>query len=384
MTLDALDQIAAYLSTIPGRKNLIWFTSGMPLQVLPNGTDGNLALMTDYTRELRRTTDLLTAAQIAVYPVDAQGLHGSMEHSATRAGSGFANGRGGQNAAAQDLAFLERTANEQLSMVAVAEATGGAAYFNTNGLGDAVAKAVANGANYYTLAYAPPKPAYDGAFHKITVKTDLPKVHLAYRSGYYSDDVTHNLIAASSASPSAAGSASTVSDPNSNYMAASMRRGVPNSTQILFDVKVEPLAAGINPPGTSALGTLNPKLEGKPLKRYEFNYIFPGRQIQFADSADHIHKGSLQFQVAAYDVQGTLLNSISQTVDLPLSQEMYNKLQRAPFQFSQALDLPPGDIFLRMGIRDQTSDRIGTLEIPLSVSRKAERSPATGQAPPKP
>jgi VWFA-related protein len=174
MTLEALDQIAGYLATIPGRKNLIWFTAGIPLQMFPQGGVNDLATMTDYTKDLRKTTDLLTAAQIAVYPIDAQGLHGNMQGSATSAGSGFANGNGGAKMAASNLAFLEKTGAEQLSMVAIAEATGGVAYFNTNGLKEAIAKAVDNGANYYTLSYVPPIPKYDGAFHKITVKVDHP------------------------------------------------------------------------------------------------------------------------------------------------------------------------------------------------------------------
>ena len=35
MTLEALNQIAAYVAGIKGRKNLIWFTDGMPLNMFP-------------------------------------------------------------------------------------------------------------------------------------------------------------------------------------------------------------------------------------------------------------------------------------------------------------------------------------------------------------
>jgi VWFA-related protein len=375
MTLEALDQIAGYLSTIPGRKNLIWFTAGMPLQMFPQGGVNDLATMTDYTKDLRKTTDLLTAAQIAVYPVDAQGLHGNMQGSATSGGSGFANGNGGAKMAASNLAFLEKTGAEQLSMTAVAEATGGVAYFNTNGLKEAISKAIANGANYYMVTYVPPVPKYDGAFHKITVKVDRPGARLAYRTGYYSDDIAHNLAGDTALTPASIGAPVLVDD-----MAESMRRGVPTSSQILFDVRVEPHTDAVNPPGTKVAGVLNPKLQDKPLKRYDIQYIFPGRQIMFTEAPNNMHHGALEFEVAAYDVNGAMLNSISQSIELPLGNDAYNKLQRTPFQFFQQLDLPPGDIFLRIGIHDITAARVGTLEIPLTVTRKskpAEAKPAT-------
>ena len=381
MTMEALNQIAAYLSTIPGRKNLIWFSAGMPLQIFPTGGVSDMASMSDYTRELRRTTDLLTAAQIAVYPVDAQGLHGSTANSAVNAGGGFAGGNGGQNMAAANLKFLEQTAQEQLSMEAVAEATGGVAYYNTNGLREAVTKAVANGSNYYAVSYVPPNPAFDGAFHKIHLKVDHPGAHLAYRTGYYADDVSRNVIGGSGLTP-----ASTPASPeiSSNHMAASMRRGTPASTQILFDVRVEPTTGVINEAGVEPVGTLNPKLKDKTLKRYGVYFIFPFRQITFNETPEHVRKGALEFQVAAYDVQGTMLNSISQTVTLPLKPEAYLKLQGTPFRFYEQLDLPPGDIFLRVGIHDVTSGHVGTLEIPLTVVRKPTpppSQPAVGPAP---
>jgi VWFA-related protein len=367
MTLEALDQIAGYLSTVPGRKNLIWFTAGMPLQMFPQGGVNDLATMTDYTKALRKTTDLLTAAQIAVYPVDAQGLHGQMQGSATSGGSGFANGNGGAKMAQSNIAFLQKTGAEQLSMVAVAEATGGVAYFNTNGLKEAIAKAIYNGANYYTVSYVPPIPKYDGSFHRISVKVDRPGAKLAYRNGYYADDIAHNSAGATSLTPASAGPPVLVND-----MAESMRRGVPTSSQILFDVRVEPHTGEVNPPGTKPAGALNPKLQDKVLKRYDVQYIFPGRQIMFTDAANNTHHGALEFEVAAYDVDGNLLNSISQSIELPVSNDTYVKLQKTPFQFFQQLDLPPGDIFLRIGVHDITAARIGTLEIPLAVTKKAE------------
>ncbi len=75
-TLDGLNELARYLSNIPGRKNLIWFSGSFPLNVLPSGDDSTdpFAAVVNSEQEYRETTELLTKSQVAVYPIDARGL----------------------------------------------------------------------------------------------------------------------------------------------------------------------------------------------------------------------------------------------------------------------------------------------------------------------
>ncbi len=364
MTLEALNQIAAYMNGVKGRKNLIWFTAGMPLQMFPQGGVGDMALLTDYSKDLRKTTDLLTQAQVAVYPVDARGLFNNPANSAANgAARGIASGKGNAMATS-NAAFLQKTAGEQLGMQAIAEATGGVAYYNTNGLKEAVGKAIENGANYYTISYVPPNPAFDGAFHSITVKVDKPNVKLAYRSGYYADDVARNQMAPGLTL------ATTAPEPYGNNMAASMGRGVPTSSQLLFTVGVLP-SETMNTPEMKVLGTLDPKLQGKPLRRYTFKFSMPGQQVTVVDAPEEKHKAALEFDVASYDVYGKLITSQSQSLKFQLTTEQYKQMQSKPIQVTSALDLPIGEQFVRVGILDANSDKVGTVEIPLVVSKKA-------------
>jgi len=373
MTLEALNQVASYVADLKGRKNLIWFTKGVPLQVFPQGGSDDLASMNDYSRDLRHTTDLLTLAQVAVYPVDAGGVMTVPSASVVSPPTGFSNGHGNSMATAIQN-FDTKTSQAHLSMDAVAEATGGIAYYNTNGLKEAVAHAINNGANYYTLFYATPDPQYDGKYHKISVKVNVPYVHLAYRTGYYSDDIAHNEMTPGLTL------ATTAPEPYGNNMAASMGRGVPTSTQLLFTARVEPHGDGKLPDGAKVLGTLDPKLAGKTLHRYDFQYALPGRQITFKDGPDKSHIGSLEFDIAVYDVFGKPVTSISQTINLTLTEERYQQLQRKPFELLQNLDLPNGELFVRIGILDGNSDRTGTMEIPLVVTDK----PAAAAKPAEP
>ena len=69
-------------------------------------------------------------------------------------------------------------------MDAVADATGGVAFYGNNFLDELMVKAVHAGASYYTLSYIPPDIRYDGRYHAIGIKVDRPNVHLLYRKGY--------------------------------------------------------------------------------------------------------------------------------------------------------------------------------------------------------
>jgi hypothetical protein len=161
-------------------------------------------------------------------------------------------------------------------------------------------------------------------------------------------------------------------------MAASMGRGVPISGQLLFTVRAEPTTTAPKPTDPPIMGNLDPKLKDKSLTRYDFQYGFPARQLTFADAPGGMHKGSVEFDIVAYDVYGKIITSLSQTIPLPLTAAQYQQMVKSgtPFRFFQQLDLPPGEMFIRMGILDGVSDKVGTLEIPLTVKKKSSAASA--------
>jgi len=68
-----------------------------------------------------------------------------------------------------------------------------------------------------------------------------------------------------------------------------MSRSMATSTDILFDVGVDPSNAQPKPADTQILGTLDPNLRGKRLTRYSFQYIIPAQQIAFTDGSNKSH-----------------------------------------------------------------------------------------------
>jgi VWFA-related protein len=336
MVLEAFDQIAADVAPMKGRKNLIWFSMGVWTIVDPNHT-GSLP---DYSKPLSEAYDLLTAAQVSVYPVYAGGV-----------------GRLGE---------------QQLSLEMVADATGGVAYSGTNDLATAVVKALEDGANYYAISYVPPSDKLNGVYHKIEVKVDRPDVHLVFRKGYYADDLAKIKLPAgltlSMAPPPA----------NGGNMKAPMSRGMATSSELVFDVGVEPSNAPPKPGDPPVMGTLDPKLKGKRLTRYGFTYVVPAEQIKFVDgpkvAGGITHVGKVDFDIAVYDADDKLLTGLSQTLTMPLSDSSYQQMMKnhTPVRFFQQIDLPQGQLFVRVGVLDKTTNKDGTLELPVKVGKEAK------------
>ena len=332
MTLESLNQIAASLAQIKGRKNLLWFT--MRIRSLvdqhPNPCLSNLF------EGVQRAYGLLAAAQVTVYPISVRGVEEiSVEH-------------------AQDILGLET----------VAEATGGTAFYNSNDIASLTAKAVNTGSDYYTLSDVPPGNEYDGRHHTIKIVTDQPGLKLTYRDEYYAEDL-------SKLAPTP-GLALAI-DPDSSGpvdMRAAMGRSMPTSQQLLFDVQVEPSTEPAKPTDPPIFGVLDPKLKAKPLTRYGFVYALPARQLTFADTPDGLHDTALEFDLAAYDAQGNVVTSLRQATKLHLTADQVQQLAKGPFRYFQQLDLPSGALFLRIGILDRTAGKVGTLEIPVTVAKK--------------
>ncbi|MGA1981033.1 MAG: VWA domain-containing protein [Acidobacteriaceae bacterium] len=364
-TLEALNQIATDTAPIKSKKNLIWFSAGFPTVTDPSvNTQSGQVCLPDYTSDLLKTYSLLAAAQVVVYPLGPR-IPGSDIFSPI--GPGMAT-------PADGLTYLNYVDDEQLSLESVAEATGGTAFYNTNDLGGAVAQAVDKGSSYYTISYVPPGTQYDGRRHAIGIETRQPGLHLAYRQSYVAIDPTAvrpaPVLAIGASLPV---SASSHPDPEAT-MRLAMGRAMPTSTQLLFDVQVEPSTIPPKPSDPPILGTLDSKLKSKPLTRYGFQYAIPARQITFTPGPNGTHKGSLEVDIAVYDGSpsgsGKILTGLSQTVKMPLSDDKYQQFIQGPFRFFQQLDLPSGQLFVRIGILDPASNKIGTLEIPITIPKK--------------
>jgi len=180
-TLNALNSIARSLSGYPGRKNLIWISEAFPLSIDPNmELSGDVFAGTrNYGTQIAEAADSLIDAQIAMYPIDARGLVTSSVFDASNSG----RDRFGRSYSRRPGRLAAAISNESAQLQSVhgtmqemADRTGGRAFYNTNGIDQAIRKSIEDGSTYYTLAYYPENKNWNGKFRKIQVKVGRPGV----------------------------------------------------------------------------------------------------------------------------------------------------------------------------------------------------------------
>jgi VWFA-related protein len=353
ITLEAMQQLARYLSAVPGRKNLIWFSGSFPIALGPDPGDQSLQNSRSYGAQVQATSDLLSAARVAVYPIDARGMMTLPGFDA--ANNGLSTPNGGAGFANMNSTAMAGDANSHFSMEQIAYDTGGRAFFNTNGFRAAIASAIQNGESYYTIGYVPQSKKFNGGIRKIKVKLDNSKYDLEYRSGYYADPP---------------GNAGSPLFNQASLMTSATLHGAPLSTQVLFQTRIlpatDPEFKEVNFPSGPA-GDLSASLKG-PAHRTIVDLVVDPHTVIFDSSADGTRTGSIEFALVAYDSDGKRLNFIDRALKLALNPNQYTQLMKTGIPVRMALDLPAGEQSLRIAVHDMIGVRVGSLEIPLTVS----------------
>src|ERR1035437_4217630 len=363
-TLDALNLLARYLSNLPGRKNLIWFSGSFPISILPDPSLKNpFVVMGGVEDEFRQTVDLLARSQVAVYPIDARGLTEQSTMDASNIGTGMSRGTG--NFAKDNQNFFAQTAGEQTTMNQMARDTGGEAFANTNGLKGAIEKAIAAGSDYYTIAYTPADHDWNGNYHKIEVKVDRPKIALSYRRGYYADDPSAPLKHKEEGGKNA--------PPAYSALDNAMLWGAPDPTEIIFTANVQLSFANVED-SVAPRNHVAPKIAG-PFRRYTVKFTIDPAQVKCDATPDGVHQCTLEFRAYVYDASGAQINVRADRVKVNMPAANDAHLPPRKIAYSLQISAPvKGDFFLRIGVRDVANDRLGALEVPIAAV--AELPPA--------
>ena len=359
MTLDAMQQLARMMSAIPERKNILWFSAAFPVVIFPEpglSTESNLQSfnsMRDYAGQVRDTTQLLADARVAIYPMDPRGLMTSAEFDASTHSSNSGPAMQQHMQREQDLVWAQHAAMSQ-----IAQETGGKAFWNTNDLANAVDEVMNEGSNYYTIGYAPAARKFDGQFHTFQVRLEDSSYKLAYRDGYFAD---------------APDASRTHHAPVAPIVAASVH-GVPNSSQIAFDARILPatdpkFASAKSALGQAPGGEMTASLKG-PLQRHVVDLLIDPRTLRLDPAPDGSHKANFEMALVAYDQQGNRLNYVEHTYEISIPAQRFEAaMKNNGLAFRTVIDLPGGQLWLRIALHDVLADTTGALEAPVWVAR---------------
>ncbi len=369
--LDGLRSMGRYLAGFPGRKSLIWFSGSIPRAFWGGGLGSPFPDTEDFVSEISDTTDALSLNKVAVYPIDARGLE-------TDPGFNAANSRGFTQA--QHNAFVNSRFYDHSDIDEIAERTGGKAFYNTNGLKQAVADVVESGANYYTLAYTPSNKSWDGKHRTIKLELTRPDLKLEYRHGYFARNETprqKQRVAAQKAAAAKAAMSSSESSFEPVKIAtgarggfnASMELGAIPPTEVIFSISVTPGAAtqklekdAPRPPGNF----LSEEAQKKPFRNYAILYRVDAHTLKLLSTPEGLHHGELQFVTVIYDEKGEKVNSISTTSKFDVPPASLALVMKGGVSTRQTIAVPAkGNYFFRFGVHDALADHSGVREVPV-------------------
>ena len=378
--------LSEFLDGIPGRKNLIWFSGAFPLSIVPRVGDPH-----DYRADIRNEIDRMTREQIAVYPINVRGVVVNPEGAPTGARPhGGSQGTDPKLETEPSVATAETNAQETQSTVVqaslfsslqmdyaaqreLAKSTGGRAFFNNDVVGELAEVTEVDG-NYYSLTYAPTNQKDDGVLRNIEVKLPQHKYDLSYRRAYYA---LARQTEATTASASAIESSATLrSDAQNDVLQSNMKHGAPMVHDLLFSAHIH--ADGIPAKATAeqmvqlAEQTANTTAHHKEkppapveLQKYVIDYRVTALTLR--EQAQSGKAPSFEFAAAAFDADSRLLNGIVNNATGEISVTAEGN-QRGVFRVRQQLDVPVHAAWIRIGVRDNLTNRIGTMEVPLPLA----------------
>jgi VWFA-related protein len=174
LSLNALNSIASYARTVPGRKLLIWISPGWPLFASPNITQLTLQNQKLFFRAVVGISTALERARITLYSVDPLGIDDAASYR-TNYYKTFLKG----------APFPKQTQVGDLGLQVLAVQSGGVVRNSSNDLVTAIVACVADADSYYVLTFDPPLATHPDEYHTLEVTVEKPGVIARTRTLYY-------------------------------------------------------------------------------------------------------------------------------------------------------------------------------------------------------
>jgi hypothetical protein len=426
-SMSALAEIGNFLQSLPGRKTLVWMSDSF--DAAPVAAENDIWFPPKFkgwektdpfspTQMVHLAADRLDLARVAIYPVDLTGKNKGID--IKRAGLSFNNSSFPYISGTTALAGTPTvgTFDEHgLRLDTVADQSGGKAFHNGDRVQDAMTKAVSDGAAYYTLTYSPAKNKFDGKLRDIKIEVEGKDYHIAYRKKYFADDPSSLDRSATAASPDVylpnpngpipwkalrvetadTQSSSASTDP----LLTAMRYGAPESHDLVFTVRVEPTQAPMKatpaqmnelqdyesflaeriskamqnltkqekkkqPKGSVVLNYESlPPADPVFVQPFSVDYFIATKQLNFKPAANGDDAVNLEIAILAYDTLGKKVAVAKETISDTISASELQQFQASDYHIQQNLEIPERATMLLLAVRDVSSNRIGSVEVPL-------------------
>ena len=344
-SLRSLDEIAWAYAGVPGRKTVVWFTSGFPvLEEYPEPpplfgkAKGTMLEPSTSSRHFgkhlsplyQRTFTALSAANVVLYPVDVTAfaedrqwdIWESLVQGVPCYGAipMYTRYRGGwTSCASSGGGWLDR-----IGLKEIASATAGKYCDAGNHIDHCVNAAVAESAGYYLLGFYVPQPGRQVGFHELKVNVNVAHGEVRTRAGYY------------------------LSAPG----APKVDRGLDMDRAINAAVEYTGLPFKVEP-GTRPAGSNLPVV---------FKISFPPSSIVLVPGED-----KLSFDVIAAPLSdhGTPLHDTARIVNIDIPPDKLNIALTKGWSLVDSVPVNNRAAAVKVVVRDNNTGKIGSVVIPV-------------------
>lgn len=321
--LEALQQLALSLSGLPGRKSLVWASSGYPFGSMIR--EGRTGVSYNYSQVLEAssldeyTTHLLNSSNIALYPLDARGtvntaweaMDPSVKYSPTDARKEYLN---------------ESNRDVITTFQHLADATGGKPCTERTDLSGCFKDAMEDSRDYYMLGFYVDQKGVKEGWHKLDVKVAEKGISVRSRNGFLYP----------------------LPDPaktrNQDLSAA--------VNSLLLDAAI---------PFQGEWTSQEPKGDKKSV-HFQLR-VDPKANVVDAQNG----KINIEFIGIARAKDGTIAAQFGQKIDRSLPPEAIASIQQGGLTYKNMFDLASGDYLVRFIVRDNLTGRIGGVSTLLKV-----------------
>ena len=303
LTFGVLEALGQQLSSIPGRKIVVWVTDGVPVALGQNRSDTGLPI--DFTPLIRQFSEALDRYDIALYPVRQIMLGRSDNIGATSGGYGAT---GGDGTGIQSLATLNL----------FADLTGGRRSTDKD-IGSVVQQAGNDLHFYYQIGYYPPAKNWNDKFHKVRVTSKRGGARIQAKTGYYA------WKAGSRARQAFVSTAAAPFDAEEIGLRATLAADTPPGNTELASVKIDAHDIALAHEGERYTGHLalvvvkymsNGLIASSPVSDLDINYTGTERDQALHDGIGIAEKlaasqGDSRFRVIVFDRGSNAVGSLT-------------------------------------------------------------------------
>ena len=319
--LAAIESLATMLRSVPGRKSVLHFSSG----IARTGQENQATL--------RAATDAANQADVSLYTMDARGLAalppGGDASTSAPAGTGIYTG----SAIATQVSSLQ---GSRETLAALSADTGGRTFYDLNDFSPAFAEVQKENSSYYLIGYSPLNTHDDGRFRHIRVEVARPGLKVQARPGYFAPKDFHQLT----------------------------RQEKENQLQQVMD---------LDEPFVDLPFVVETAYFRRPDKKFTVLLAakIPGSEVAFLKKS---HKEETEFDFA-WKLTGEknhVAGGLRDTLPVRVTSDTLEEIIGSNLFYEGEVILPAGKYNLKAVVRENESGKIGTFEAPLVVTDVAD------------